>query len=375
MAEFNSMEKSEEQLAEQSAEQPAEQSAEQPAEQSAEQHVKQSAAQSVKQSSGSEISGNIFGESFHGFIDFDTAFLSASVSRVPTESALKRFLNKISGPLFWAMFLFFCLIFVGYFAYFLFAVFAPLNPQFFNGLLKVFYSLPRPILTVISLLLVFHLLIAAGLAFLNFIVSLADQLISTNPVHSVKTHLKSLFAPLVKPLTQMTVLFLISVAISYVIGYFYPEIFEFLFSFGGLPDEGSLEVMLFIFFNNTRIVFILIFLGFLFGILPISIVLVNGFTIGIVAEYTIKSEGLAFLLTGLLPHGIVEIPIILLGAGVGYNMGIQAIQTLRKRKTFESFKQDFIGCTWIFFLFVVPLLFVAAIIEVYVTGPLLGVVF
>ncbi|MDL2261506.1 stage II sporulation protein M [Methanimicrococcus sp. OttesenSCG-928-J09] len=348
--------------------------------------TEKSEEQSEKKSVGSEISEKISGESFSGFIDFDAAFLSAPASIIPPESALKRFLNKISGPLFWTMFLFFCFIFVGYFAYFLFTVFSPLNPQFFDGLLNAFYLLPQPIIEVVSLLLTSHLLIAAGLAFLNLIVSFADQLISKdsidsvnsnsiNLVNSVKTYLKSLFAPLIKPLAQMAGLFLISVAISYVIGYFYPEISEFIFNFGGLPGGGSFEVMLFIFFNNTRIVFMLIFLGFFFGILPISVVLVNGFAIGIVAEYTIKSKGLVFLLTGLLPHGIIEIPIILLGAGVGYNMGIQATQTLRKCKTFEAFKQNFIGCTWIFFLFVVPLLFVAAIIEVYVTGPLLGVVF
>ncbi len=173
----------------------------------------------------------------------------------------------------------------------------------------------------------------------------------------------------------MTLIFLIALVISYILGSFYPEVFEYLFNFGGLPDEGSISVMLYIFFNNTRIVFMLMFLGFIFGLLPVAIILVNGFTVGIVAEYTIKNEGLLFLLTGLLPHGIVEIPIILLAAGVGFSSGLLAYRTLFKHVTFETFKQSFIGATWIFFLFALPLLFVAAIIEVYVTSPLLGVIF
>ncbi|WNY23475.1 hypothetical protein MmiHf6_07820 [Methanimicrococcus hongohii] len=334
---------------------------------------------------------------FKGAIDFDSAFgiVSASApqspqppqssksqppaphspksqSLTPQQLSLQQLLSRVSGPLFWIFFGFMILIFIGYAAYFMFAVLAPFNPQFFSSILNAVYKLPTPILTVLSLFIVFHMAIAAVLALLNFIVSFADFYLSKK---SIKTYLISLLQSVSKPVLWMTVLFLGALIPSYVVGYFYPEIFEFLFNFSNLPEDGSLSVMVYIFLNNTRIVFMLMFLGFIFGLLPIVIILVNGFTIGIVAEYTIKYEGVVYLLTGLIPHGIIEIPAILLGAGVGYGSGVLASNVLIGRKTFEDFKQNFIGMTWIFFLIAVPLLFIAAIIEVYVTGPLLGVVF
>ncbi|MBZ3935148.1 stage II sporulation protein M [Methanimicrococcus blatticola] len=305
---------------------------------------------------------------FKGFIDFD---YSIGIKAVAPQSSALRFLSRVSGPLFWTFFLFMIFIFVCYAAYFVFIAFSPIYPQFFSSILKTFSSLPTPILIVVSALIASHLSIAVFLAFLNFAVSFADFYLSGK---SLKTHLLSLLSPVTKPVFWITVVFLAALILSYVFGYFYPEVFEFLFNFGGLPEDGSISVMFYIFFNNTRIVFLLIFLGFLFGFLPVSIILVNGFTVGIVAEYTIKEEGLLFLLTGLLPHGIVEIPVILLGAGVGYYSGVLASRTLMKRISFASFKQSFIDGTWIFFLIAVPLLFIAAVIEVYVTSPLLGVI-
>lgn len=307
---------------------------------------------------------------FKGFIDFDDSFGIAGAAA--PQSSLQRFLSRVSGPLFWIFFLFMIFIFIGYAAYFLFVMLSPFYPQFFSGLLKTVYSLPAPVLSVISLFLVFHIAFAVCLAFLNFAVSFAEFYLSGK---SLKRHLISLLSPAVKPVFWMTLVFLVALVLSYILGSFYPEVFEYLFNFGGLPEDGSISVMLYIFFNNTRIVFMLIFFGFIFGILPAAIILVNGFTVGIVAEYTIKNEGLLFLLTGLLPHGIVEIPIILLGAGVGFCSGITAYRALLKRVSFDTFRQSFIGAAWIFFLVAVPLLLLAAILEVYVTSPLLGVLF
>lgn len=307
---------------------------------------------------------------FKGFIDFDYS-IGIATAAAP-QSSLQRFLLRVSGPLFWTFFLFMIFIFACYAAYFLFVMLSPFFPKFFSGILNAVYSLPAPVLGIISLFIVFHIVIAAFLAFLNFAVSFADFYLSGK---SLKTHLLSLLSPAAKPVLWMALVFLIALILSYILGYFYPEVFEYLFNFGGLPDEGSLSVMLYIFFNNTRIVFMLIFFGFIFGILPAAIILVNGFTVGIVAEYTIKNEGILFLLTGLLPHGIVEIPVILLGAGVGFYSGMLAYRTLLKRVSFDTFKHSFIGAAWIFFLLAVPLLLIAAIIEVYVTSPLLGLVF
>lgn len=185
----------------------------------------------------------------------------------------------------------------------------------------------------------------------------------------------------------MAVLFFGMMTVSYVIGRYEPGIFDYLLSLGGLPEGDAFDMMLYIFFNNSRIVFILIFFGFLFAVLPVLIVIVNGFAIGIVAEAVVRREGLSFLLVGLLPHGLIEIPLILLGAGIGFRMGVSFTRFLAGfiedffhirllgGKTGRQFLADFINAAGVFFLFILPLLLAAAVIEVYLTGPLLEALF
>lgn len=320
---------------------------------------------------------------FKGFINFDDTIgiapsasaSSLSPSPVPSaapQSSLQIFLSRVSGPLFWIFFSFLCFIFLGYLAYFAYLIISPFAAAFFPEISAAFSSLPASVSAIISLIMSSHLQVAAGLAFLNFIVSFADFYLSKK---SIKAHLLSLFSPTMKPLLWMAFLFAITTVFGYFVGSSFPEIFASLFDFGGLPEDDSTGLMIYIFFNNVRVCFMLMFFGFIFGIFPFFIIAVNGFTVGIVAEYTIKNESLLFLVIGLLPHGIIEIPVILLGAGVGLLSGMQASRALIGNLSFESFKQSFIGMTWIFFLVVIPVLFIAAIIEVFVTSPLLGMLF
>lgn len=263
------------------------------------------------------------------------------------------------------------LIFICYIAYFAFTIFiASFDSQLLSGF--AVDALPAPISVILSFFIASHIWIAVVLAFLNFAVSFAAYYFSGK---SIQNHFISLLSSAAKPVLWMTILFTVSMIIGYIAGQFYPELFDDLSNSLVLPDGSAFSIMLHIFFNNVRVVFMLIFLGFVLGFLPIMIVVVNGFAIGIVSEYIIRNESFLFLLTGLAPHGIIEIPIILLGAGVGYSSGMTASHVLVKNKTFADFKQSFINATWIFCLLVVPLLFVAAIIEVYVTGALLGVAF
>ena len=133
--------------------------------------------------------------------------------------------------------------------------------------------------------------------------------------------LKSVLPQYFKPTLWMTALFFVTMAVGYAVGYFYPDLFGSLLLFDNVPEGGSFDLMLYIFFNNSRVLFMLVFFGFIFSILPLLIVVFNGFMIGIVSVVSIRHVGPAFLLTGILPHGIIEIPIILIGAGIGFRMG------------------------------------------------------
>ena len=174
----------------------------------------------------------------------------------------------------------------------------------------------------------------------------------------------------------MTVLFAFSSICGYILGFYNPSLFDMLMASIALPDsETSFELALSIFLNNTKVAGMLVFLGFIFAIIPIMILFMNGTFIGIIAEYVIYTRGLPFLLVGLLPHGIIEIPIILLSAGIGFKIGAGTLQVIFQKKRIRLFLFDFLATAVFFLIFIVPLLFVAAMVESYVTGFLLEQLF
>lgn len=296
----------------------------------------------------------------------DSSYISEPQPQDSSET-----LSSLSKALFWIMIGYFSIIFLAYACFFILLFSSSILPDFFESVMSAVSSLPQPVSSVVSFFVRFHLLIGVFLAFLNFAVSFASDIILKK---SIKDHFLRLFPPVFKSVIYMVVLFLIAIVAGFIIGSFYPEIFENLFNLSGLPEGDSPNLTAFIFFNNTRVLFFLMMFGFVLAFIPVLIVLLNGFTIGFVSEYTIKNESLLFLVTGLLPHGIIELPVILLGAGVGFKLGIQSVQTLLGNLSVDNFREAFVNATWIFFLIGVPFLLIAALIEVFVTGPLLTLV-
>jgi stage II sporulation protein M len=110
-----------------------------------------------------------------------------------------------------------------------------------------------------------------------------------------------------------------------------------------------------IFSNNVYVSFLSVITGIAFGIVPVFIAMSNGYVIGFVANKVVTKEGLLVLLK-LLPHGIFEIPAIMISIGLGIRLG-----QIWKNK--ESAKTTWKKITLAFILIVVPLLIIAAIIE------------
>lgn len=115
------------------------------------------------------------------------------------------------------------------------------------------------------------------------------------------------------------------------------------------------ETIFFIFANNTWVSLMALVFGIFFGIFPILAMVSNGIILGFVAKQAILTEGI-FVLLRLLPHGIFELPAIFISAGLGVKWGFEVF---KKDKFRENLKKSFKT----FFLLVVPLLIVAAIIE------------
>lgn len=140
-------------------------------------------------------------------------------------------------------------------------------------------------------------------------------------------------------------------------------------AFSFVKNWNSFYIFLFIFLNNAVKAFAILVLGILFGLAPVIFVFVNGFAIGMVIFVTSQKIGAEKVFLGLVPHGILEIPAILLAAGYGLWLGSIFY---RRLKYGEPFKENFFLALKKYFKIIVPLLFFAAIIETYLASYLLS---
>lgn len=137
-------------------------------------------------------------------------------------------------------------------------------------------------------------------------------------------------------------------------------------------DNPQLSFFLFIFFNNALKGAAIIFLGALLGVLPALFALINGAVIGYLVHLA-ALQGLdlyELIVKGLLPHGIIEIPALLIACAFGLQFGGKAIASLfGKRNTdWNAFMRRTVTVAF----WVVLLMLIAAIIESTLTMALLA---
>jgi stage II sporulation protein M len=101
-----------------------------------------------------------------------------------------------------------------------------------------------------------------------------------------------------------------------------------------IPDPteaSSLEMFMAILYNNVVASFLFVVSGFLVGIPPLMFMAFNGFFIGYISWNAVQTQGVLFVLATILPHGIIEIPSILLSAAMGMGLGFKIIHGLMRR--------------------------------------------
>lgn len=76
----------------------------------------------------------------------------------------------------------------------------------------------------------------------------------------------------------------------------------------------------FIISNNIEASFIALLFGIILGIFPIITSIVNGYVLGFVANKAVLQEGF-LVLWRLFPHGIFEIPGVLISIALGIKLG------------------------------------------------------
>lgn len=142
-------------------------------------------------------------------------------------------------------------------------------------------------------------------------------------------------------------------------------------------DQGNhveLNYFIFIFFNNALKSILIIYLGIFIGIVPVIFLVMNGMIIGfLLRSYDMQGMDVGTLIIkGLLPHGIFEIPAILIAAAYGLKLGKLVLDSLTTwnpagRYQLKVAWRQFMRSTITASFWIVIILFVAAIIESTVT--------
>lgn len=153
--------------------------------------------------------------------------------------------------------------------------------------------------------------------------------------------------------------------LGFIIAVFYqpPEIVELIKEFieDLLQKTEGLSMWQMVFFilnNNLKNSFFAMLLGVFLGIFPIFTALANGYVLGFVAEKSVQLEGIAILLR-LVPHGIFEIPAVVLALALGVRLGAFWFEKDRKKEFLSRLENSL----RVFLFIILPLLVIAAIIE------------
>ncbi len=155
--------------------------------------------------------------------------------------------------------------------------------------------------------------------------------------------------------------------------------FEEIVKEGGVMDEEGDVSLVRLFLNNLRATGMGTVLGVIpFLFLPSLSLISNGGIAGAVFAILANNEMNVFLwiAAGILPHGIFEIPAIVLGAAMGMMICLfECEKILGKGRLAELSALEFFGniCK-LFVLVCVPLLMIAAVIETYVTPLIINMV-
>ncbi|HPA49837.1 MAG TPA: stage II sporulation protein M [Methanofastidiosum sp.] len=142
---------------------------------------------------------------------------------------------------------------------------------------------------------------------------------------------------------------------------------QFKEMFGPISELSPFQLFLTIFYVNTRTSFLIMMLGALLGIFPFISLWLNGTILGILfGKYIAEGGNYLGFMMGILPHGIIEIPAIIIAASQGFRLGKEVVSPPIGLNRSEAIKLNITKGIKLFVL-ILPLLLIAAVIEVYIS--------
>jgi uncharacterized membrane protein SpoIIM required for sporulation len=171
-------------------------------------------------------------------------------------------------------------------------------------------------------------------------------------------------------------IFFVSLALGTLFGRSLAE--ELMGLLGGIlgfsaPTAGlSFLLFLGVFINNAVKALGLVFLGILLGVPSVLAIGLNGFILGGFGAVLEPANGWTYVIASFVPHGVVEIPVILLAAALGLTLGTESFKWLLRRES--HMKSRMSDCLRVYVRLTLPGLAVAAIIEAFITPLVIGLV-
>ncbi len=98
----------------------------------------------------------------------------------------------------------------------------------------------------------------------------------------------------------------------------------------------SFSTVIFIFLSNVSALLLSFVLSPIFCLLPVLALVINGWVIAFVSTAVIQEQSLVYLLAGLLPHGIIELPAFIIGEAAALSFGVAVMLALFKKSGREQ---------------------------------------
>ncbi len=139
-----------------------------------------------------------------------------------------------------------------------------------------------------------------------------------------------------------------------------------------IETSSNLQTAYFIGFRNLKATLIMSLGGVFFGLFPIFGLFVNGFILGAVMAAVMAHNplnGLLVILFTVIPHGVIEIPALIMAGAWGLRLGLQHFSDQFKGRRLSTFFTNI--KKWVMFIpMLVLLLVIAALLEAFVSGTL-----
>ena len=168
--------------------------------------------------------------------------------------------------------------------------------------------------------------------------------------------------------------FMSGIFIGYLFVSYFPEETEEIIKklkdfFASGKEMTQFQTFLFILENNITKLLLILLLGLFAGIIPLFASFANGMILGLFGNVISESLSWKFFLVGILPHGIIEIPVLILATAIGMRIGKITLWRLFGGKV--GIKKELAKALKFYIIVLMPLLILAAAIEAFITSAML----